>query len=55
MRPPGAAGVLGLMPAYRASPKASFGLKEICVFPSNPAVGLDAHQGLVLLHDGTNG
>ena len=55
VRPPGAAGVLGLMPAYRAAPTPYFGLKEVCVFPGNPAIGLDAHQGLVLLHDGTNG
>jgi ornithine cyclodeaminase len=55
IRPPGAAGVFGLMPSYRAAPTPYFGLKEICVFPGNPASGLDAHQGLVLLHDGANG
>ena len=55
MRPPGAAGVFGLMPSYRAAPTPYFGLKEICVFPGNAASGLDAHQGLVLLHDGSNG
>ena len=55
MRPPGAAGGLGLMPAYRAAPEPYFGLKEICVFPGNAALALDAHQGLVILHDGTNG
>jgi ornithine cyclodeaminase/alanine dehydrogenase-like protein (mu-crystallin family) len=55
IRPPGAAGVLGLMPAYRAAPAPFFGLKEVAVFPGNHAVGLDAHQGLVILHDGTNG
>ncbi len=55
IRPPGAAGVFGLMPAYRATPMPYFGLKEVCVFPGNAALGLDAHQGLVVLHDGTNG
>ena len=55
IRPPEAAGAMGLMPAYRAAPTPYFGLKEICVFPGNAAHGLDAHQGLVVLHDGTDG
>lgn len=48
-RPPGALGLLGLMPAYRGGEHGAFGLKAICVFPGNPAQGKDAHQGAVLL------
>src|SRR5215213_3634877 len=49
IRPPEARGLLGLMPAYRAGERGSFGLKAICVFPENPAKGKDAHQGAVTL------
>ncbi|MEO6258897.1 MAG: ornithine cyclodeaminase family protein [Thermoanaerobaculia bacterium] len=55
MRPDGAAGILGLMPAYRRGSAPLFGLKEICVFPGNPARGLDSHLGAVLLHSGETG
>jgi ornithine cyclodeaminase len=48
-RPPEAHGLLGLMPAYRAGEDGAFGLKAICVFPGNPAMGKDAHQGAVML------
>ena len=53
--PAGAAGLLGLMPAYRGGERPLYGLKEVCVFPGNPARGLDTHLGAVLLHDGTTG
>lgn len=49
IRPPGAAGVMGLMPSYVSGDHAAYGLKAICVFPGNPAKGKDAHQGAVLL------
>ena len=52
-RPPRASSLMGLMPAHRAG--AAYGLKAICVFPANPARGLDAHQGAVLLFDGETG
>ena len=52
---PGAAGLLGLMPAYRGGERPLYGLKEVCVFPGNPARGLDTHLGAVLLHDGLTG
>ena len=55
MRPEGASGFLGLMPAYRGGDKPAFGLKEICLFPGNPARGLDTHLGGVLLHSGETG
>jgi ornithine cyclodeaminase/alanine dehydrogenase-like protein (mu-crystallin family) len=51
VRAEGAAGFLGLMPAYRGD----FGLKEICVFPENPKRGLDTHLGAVILHSGETG
>jgi ornithine cyclodeaminase/alanine dehydrogenase-like protein (mu-crystallin family) len=63
--PPGAAGFIGLMPAYASASAAgeegpgdagaAFGLKAICLIPGNPARGLDAHQGTVTLYDGDTG
>jgi ornithine cyclodeaminase len=72
MRPPDAAGLMGLMPAWRGSANAEpgptdagprptggrpalFSLKAICLMPDNPARGLDAHQGVVVLFDGDSG
>jgi ornithine cyclodeaminase/alanine dehydrogenase-like protein (mu-crystallin family) len=55
MAPPGAAGLLGLMPAWRGGADPLFSLKAICVMPGNPARGLDAHQGVVVLFDGETG
>ena len=59
-RPTGAAGLVALMPAYLSGPagdqaSATYGLKAICITPSNPAIGLDTHQGVVLLSDGGTG
>ena len=51
----GAAGLLAFMPAYASAPARAYGLKAICVFPGNGALGLDAHQGVVLLFDGRTG
>ena len=58
MAPPGAAGLMGLMPSWRSGQPghgAVFALKAICVIPDNPARGLDAHQGTVILFDGETG
>lgn len=58
MNPPQAPGILGLMPAWRgeaAEWPSVFSLKAICVIPANPARGLDAHQGVVVLFDGDTG
>jgi len=55
VRPENAAGFLGLMPAYRRGERSFYGLKEVCVFPGNPARGLDTHLGAVLLHSGETG
>lgn len=55
IRAPGAAGLLGLMPGHRAGDEPYYALKEVCVFPGNPARGLDTHLGAVLLHSGETG
>jgi len=55
VRPSDAKGLLGLMPAYRASDPALYGLKAICVFPDNPKINKDAHQGSVMLFNGETG
>jgi ornithine cyclodeaminase/alanine dehydrogenase-like protein (mu-crystallin family) len=49
LRPAGAAGLMALMPSYQSGPAAGYGLKAICITPGNPAIGLDSHQGIVLL------
>ena len=54
-RPEGADSLMGLMPAYRGGDRPAWSLKEIVIAPGNPARGLDAHQGAVLLHDGETG
>ena len=54
-RPDGADSLMGLMPAYRGGERPVWSLKEIVIAPGNPARGLDAHQGAVLLHDGETG
>jgi ornithine cyclodeaminase/alanine dehydrogenase-like protein (mu-crystallin family) len=55
VRPPGAAGVMGLMPSYSSGAHPAFGLKAICVFPGNAALGKDSHQGAVLLFSAESG
>ncbi len=50
-----AQGLLGLMPGWCGGENPLWGLKEICVFPTNPARGLDTHLGAVLLHRGDTG
>ena len=55
VRPPDAAGFMGLMPSYSSGPRAAFGLKAICIFPGNPARGMDSHQGAVLLFGAETG
>ena len=55
VKPPDSAGVIAMMPAYRSGVEAVYGLKAICVFPGNAAIGKDAHQGGVLLFSGETG
>ena len=54
-RPPEVKGVMAMMPTFCARPSPLFGLKAICVFPGNAAIGKDAHQGGVMLFDGNTG
>jgi ornithine cyclodeaminase/alanine dehydrogenase-like protein (mu-crystallin family) len=55
VRPRDAAGFMGLMPSYIADARPAFGLKAICIFPGNPARGMDSHQGAVLLFGAETG
>jgi ornithine cyclodeaminase/alanine dehydrogenase-like protein (mu-crystallin family) len=55
VRPPDEPSLMGLMPAHRSEPQPAYGLKVVCIFPQNPARGIDAHQGGVLLFDGETG
>ncbi len=68
-KPANVKGVMAMMPAFRSAEtsaplltrgflpgdKPMFGLKAICVFPGNAAIGKDAHQGGVMLFDGQTG
>jgi len=54
-KPTDVKGVLAMMPTFCAGPPPLFGLKAICVFPGNAAIGKDAHQGGVMLFDGATG
>ncbi len=49
LRPDTAPGLMALMPSYQSGAAAGYGLKAICITPGNPAIGLDSHQGIVLL------
>jgi ornithine cyclodeaminase len=53
IRPDAAPGMIGLMPAYQG--ESGYGLKAICIFPGNPAAGLDTHQGVVMLFSAVTG
>ena len=53
--PPNAKGLMAWMPAHRSGHEPVFGMKVLCVMPGNPAMGLDGHQGAVLLMDGLTG
>lgn len=55
IRPPGEESLIGLMPVHRAGERPLYGLKTVCVVPSNAARGLDPHQGTVSLFDGETG
>src|SRR6266496_6459268 len=54
-RPSEVRGVMAMMPSFRGGDAPLFGLKAICVFPGNAAIGKDAHQGAVVLFDGRTG
>ena len=55
VRPPGAVGLLGLMPAYMGGETPLYGAKVAGFFPGNSAFGMDPHQGCVLLFSGSTG
>ncbi|HEY2508882.1 MAG TPA: ornithine cyclodeaminase family protein [Streptosporangiaceae bacterium] len=58
LSPHGASGLMALMPSHQAGTSDSdpvYGLKAICIVPANPAIGLDTHQGVVLLSAGQTG
>jgi ornithine cyclodeaminase len=55
VRPPDAKGLLGLMPAYIGGAEPVYGAKTGGFFPGNSALGLDPHQGCVLLFSGETG
>jgi ornithine cyclodeaminase/alanine dehydrogenase-like protein (mu-crystallin family) len=54
-RAPGAPNFLGLMPAHRSGADGVYALKAVVVSPGNAALGLDLHQGVVILYDGVTG
>jgi ornithine cyclodeaminase/alanine dehydrogenase-like protein (mu-crystallin family) len=55
-RLPGGAGLVATMPgALGGTAPAAFGAKLISVFPGNREVGLESHQGLIVLFDGEHG
>ena len=53
--PPQTGHYMGLMPAFRGGENPAYALKDVCIFPENPKLGLDAHQGAVLLHSAETG
>jgi ornithine cyclodeaminase/alanine dehydrogenase-like protein (mu-crystallin family) len=61
VRPPGLGGFTVLMPAFTGAgaggpgTPAALGVKVLGIFPGNPALGKDAHQGMVLLQDTQTG
>ena len=55
VRPPESSNLMILMPSVMSGAHAAFGLKALCIFPENPAIGKDAHQGAVMLFSGESG
>jgi ornithine cyclodeaminase len=43
------------MPTHRGGERPLFALKTVAIFPDNPSLGLDPHQGFVTLHSGETG
>jgi ornithine cyclodeaminase/alanine dehydrogenase-like protein (mu-crystallin family) len=55
LQPEGASGLMALMPSFLPGDAAFYGLKAICITADNPAIGLDAHLGIVLLSSAQTG
>ncbi len=51
---PDRSGLLGMMPGWLGEPQ-TLGIKVVAIFPGNHGTELDAHQGVVLLFDTTDG
>ena len=47
--------LMGLMPVFQDGDAPLWGLKDVLVSPANRALGLDSHQGAMLVHDGRTG
>jgi ornithine cyclodeaminase/alanine dehydrogenase-like protein (mu-crystallin family) len=54
-RLPGGRGLVAAMPGALGDVAGHFGAKLISVFPDNRAVGLESHQGLIVLFEGEHG
>lgn len=54
VRPP-VDGVMALMPSFVGGRDPALGVKIVTIFPGNPELGMDAHQGVVLLLDPVTG
>jgi ornithine cyclodeaminase/alanine dehydrogenase-like protein (mu-crystallin family) len=55
IRPGVAPGLIGVMPAYLGGPGGGYGIKALTITAGNPAAGLDAHQGVMIVSDGPTG
>lgn len=55
LRSPLTPALMGLMPVFKAGKDSLWGVKDVLVSPSNRALGLDSHQGAMLVHDGQTG
>ena len=47
--------LMGLMPVFKAGEDSLWGVKDVLVSAANRALGLDSHQGAMLVHDGRTG
>ena len=55
LRSPLTPALMGLMPVFKAGEDSLWGVKDVLLSPPNRALGLDSHQGAMLVHDGRTG
>lgn len=55
LRCAGTPALMGLMPVFKDGEEPLWGLKDVLVSAGNRALGLDSHQGAMLVHDGRTG
>lgn len=55
LRCPRTPALMGLMPVFKNLEEPLWGLKDVVVSAGNRALGLDSHQGAMLVHDGRTG